>query len=82
MKSTVTVAEAQANLPQLLKQLPRQKALTITNHGGIVGFLVSKDRMEVIMETMEILANPKAMKAIRDFEADRSKGKDISILSS
>lgn len=80
MKTTVTTTEAQAQLPRLLKQLPRQKSLTITNHGRIAGFLISKDRMEAIIETMEILANPKAVKAIRDFEAGRSQGKDISSL--
>ena len=80
MKTTVTTTDAQANLPRLLRQLPRQKSLTITNHGRIAAFLVSKDRMEAIIETMEVLANPKAMKAIRDFEAGRSAGKDISCL--
>ena len=78
MKTTVTTTEAQANLPKLLKQLPKQQALTITNHGRIAGFLISKERMEAIIETMEILANPKAMKAIRDFEAGRSQGKDVA----
>lgn len=81
MKSTVTTTEAQANLPRLLKQLPKQKAVTITNHGKIAGFLISKDRMEAIIETMEILSNPKAMKAIQDYESGRSKGKDLSEIS-
>jgi len=69
MKTTVTTTEAQANLPRLLRQPPAKKSLTITSHGRIAGFLVSKDRMEAIIEAMEILANPKAMKAIRDLEA-------------
>jgi prevent-host-death family protein len=80
MKTTVSTTEAQANLPRLLKQLPHTKAVTITNHGRIAGFLVSKDRMEAIIETMEILANPAAMKAITQYESGRSKGKDISCL--
>ena len=80
MKTAVTTTEAQANLPKLLKLLPRQKSLTITNHGRIAAFLVSKDRMEAIIETMEVLANPKAMKAIRNFEKGHSAGKDISRL--
>ncbi len=80
MKTTVTTTEAQATLPRLLKQLPTTKAVTITNHGRIAGFLVSKERMEAIIETMEILANPEAMKAISDFESGASKGKDISCL--
>ena len=80
MKTAVTTTEAQANLPKLLKLLPRQKSLTITNHGRIAAFLVSKDRMEAIIETMEVLANPKAMKAIRNFDKGCSAGKDISCL--
>lgn len=80
MKSTVTTTEAQANLPRLLKQLQKQKSVTITNHGRIAGFLVSKERMEAIIETMEILANPMAMKAIREYEAGTAKGKDTSCL--
>ena len=80
MKNTVTTTEAQAGLPRLLRELPRRRSVTITNHGRIAGFLVSKDRMEAIIETMEILANNEAMKAIADFEADRSRGKDISSL--
>ncbi len=75
MKTTVTTTEAQANLPRLFRQLPKEKAVTITNHGRIAGFLISKDRMEAIIEAMEILANPEAMKAIRDFEAGRSRGR-------
>lgn len=80
MKTTVTTTEAQANLPRLLRQLSSARAVTITNHGRIAGFLVSKERMEAIIETMDILANAEAMKAIADFEAGRSKGKDISCL--
>jgi PHD/YefM family antitoxin component YafN of YafNO toxin-antitoxin module len=80
MKTTVTTTEAQANLPRLLRQLPATSAVTITNHGRIAGFLVSKDRMEAIIETMEILSNPGAMKAVTDFEKGRSKGKDVSCL--
>lgn len=80
MKSTVTTTEAQANLPKLLKQLSAQQAITITNHGRIAGFLISKDRMEAIIETLEIMANPNAMKAIRDFESGKSAGKDVSCL--
>lgn len=80
MKTTFTTTEAQANLPRLLRQLPATRAVTITNHGKIAGFLVSKERMEAIIETMEILANTEAMKAITDFETGRSKGKDISCL--
>lgn len=80
MKTTVTTTEAQANLPRLLKQLPAMKSLTITNHGRIAGFLISRERMEAIIETIEILANPQAMSAIADFESGATSGKDLSCL--
>jgi PHD/YefM family antitoxin component YafN of YafNO toxin-antitoxin module len=80
MKNTVTTTEAQAQLPRLLRQLPARKSVTITSLGRIAGFLVSKGRMEAIIETLELLANPKAMKTIRDFETGRSQGKDIACL--
>jgi PHD/YefM family antitoxin component YafN of YafNO toxin-antitoxin module len=80
VKTTVTTTEAQATLPRLLRQLPAARSVTITNHGRIAGFLVSKERMEAIIETMEILGNPEALQAIVNFEIERSKGKDISCL--
>jgi antitoxin YefM len=76
----VTTTEAQANLPRLLKQLRTQDSVTITNHGRIAGFLLSKERMEAIIETMEIMANDSAMSAIRNYESGSSKGKDVSCL--
>jgi len=43
-------------------------------------YIVSRDRWEAVLETMEIMANPKAMKAIRNHEAGRTKYKDVSCL--
>ena len=36
--------------------------------------------MEAIIETLEIMANPKAMKAIRNYEAGKARMKDVSCL--
>ena len=80
VKSTVTISEARATLPTLMKSLPKQKAVTITNHGRIAGFLISIDRMRAIVETMQILSDREAVKALRDYESGRSKGKDIGVL--
>ena len=46
----------------------------------MVGYLLSPDRMEAILESMEILANPKAMRAIRDYEKGRTKFLPLSSL--
>jgi hypothetical protein len=45
-----------------------------------VAFLVSRERMEAIIETLEIMGNPNAMKTIRAYEAGKVKFKDASCL--
>lgn len=80
MNSTVTVTEAQAQLPRLIRELPKRRAVTVERHGKIAGILISPERMEAIVETMELLANPRAMKAVRDFEAGKTKFKAAACL--
>ena len=54
--------------------------VVITRRDKVVGYLLSPERFEAILETMEILANPEAMKAIRDAEEGKTKYHPISIL--
>jgi PHD/YefM family antitoxin component YafN of YafNO toxin-antitoxin module len=74
MKTMVEIAEAQARLPRLLRG---KKTITICRRGRPVAFLVSCERMESILETLEIQANPKAMRAIR--RAKLGKGNYIPL---
>jgi PHD/YefM family antitoxin component YafN of YafNO toxin-antitoxin module len=46
----------------------------------VVGYLLSPERFEALLETMEILANPEAMKAIRDYESGKTKFYPLSVL--
>jgi antitoxin YefM len=62
MTSSVTVTQARAQLPRLIRQ---KKTVAIRRHGNTEAFLVPRERMEAILETMELLANPEAMTAIR-----------------
>lgn len=71
---TLEIGEAQAQLPRLLRS---KKTVTISRRGETVAFLVSRDRMEGILESLEILSNPSAMKAIR--RARSGKGKYIPL---
>lgn len=45
-----------------------------------VAFLVPRDRMEALLETMEILANPRAMRAIRRDQSGKGKYLPLSAL--
>jgi antitoxin YefM len=62
------VTQAQAGLPHLLKQA-EEALITVTRRNEPVAFLVSRERMEAILETMEILANGEAMELITRHEA-------------
>ena len=80
MKSTVTISELQAQAPSCVRRAEKEGALTIARHGRAVAFLISRERMEAIIESLEIMGNPKAMKAIRDYETGRARMKDVSCL--
>jgi prevent-host-death family protein len=68
MKCTYTITEAQARLPQLVRETAGGGTLAITRHGETAAYLVSKDRLEGMLETLELLANPEVLKAV---ESDR-----------
>jgi len=80
MNSIVTISELQAQAPRLVREAERQGAVTIARHGRTVAFLISRERMEAIIETLEIMGNPKAMKAIRAHEGGKGKFKDAACL--
>ena len=80
MSATYSVTDAQTNLPRLLKNAADGGSIAITRHQETVAYLVSRERMEAIAETLELLGNAAAMKAIRDYEARRMKFVALSSL--
>jgi PHD/YefM family antitoxin component YafN of YafNO toxin-antitoxin module len=72
-ESTVNVTEAQANLPRLLKR----DSFAISRHGKIVGVYLSKDRIEAMIETMELLGDKQFVRALEEFESGKMKFKDF-----
>jgi antitoxin YefM len=80
MASTYSVTEAQSQLPGLIKKAEDGEPVRIRRRDKTVALLVSRERMEAIVETMELLANPKAAKAIADHRAGRTKLLSLSAL--
>lgn len=72
MDSTYSVTRAQANFPKVLRE-SAEGVVTITKHDAPVAFVVSKQRMEAIVETLEILSNPDAVKAIQKAKTGKTK---------
>jgi prevent-host-death family protein len=75
MKKAYTIKEAQRNLAAMVRTAERGELTTITRHNHPVAYVIGAERMGAIAETMEILANPDAMRAIR--AAESGKGKSI-----
>jgi prevent-host-death family protein len=80
MKSTYSISEAQSQLPGLVREAERSGSVTISRHGEAVAYLVSRDRMEAIVETLEILADGRAMKAIADHRGGKLRFRPLSSL--
>jgi PHD/YefM family antitoxin component YafN of YafNO toxin-antitoxin module len=75
LKTTVSVTEAQKQLPRILRS---DNVVAVTRHDTIAGFFVPRERFEALLETMETLANPHAMRAIRKFRARKLKFKSLA----
>jgi len=74
--STVGVAEAQARLPSLVKQ----DSFAISQNGKVVGFYLSKARVEALVESMELLSSPGFNSALKEMESGRMKCYDVAEL--
>ena len=81
MSSTVTISELQAQTPRIVRETERRGMTAVTRHGRIAAFLISKDRVEAMIETMEILSDAQAMKAIRDFDSGKMPMKPVECLN-
>jgi len=72
-RSTYSVTRAKSALPRLLREAESGKCVGIARRGETVAYLLSRRHFEAILETMAILANPRARKAIADHRAGRTR---------
>lgn len=74
MKITYSVSQAQSQLPSLVREAAASSGIYgIKAHDEVRAYLVGRERMEAIIETLEILSNPEAREAIRDYEAGKTE---------
>jgi prevent-host-death family protein len=79
MPDTYNIKTAQKRFSSLVQEA-EEHPVTITRQGQPVVVMMSLERMESIAETMEILADPKAMEAIRKSRDGRAVYHDVSVL--
>lgn len=80
MAATYSVTQAQSQLPSLIREAEEGTPVRIQRRAETVAYVVSRDRMEAIVETMELLANPEAMRAIAAHRKGRAKLLPLSAL--
>ena len=80
MTNQYSVEEAQVGLPRILREAEEQ-TVVITHRGKAVAYLLSPERFEAMLETMEIMSNPAAMEAIRDYKSGKTKFMPLDVLN-
>jgi len=73
---TITVTKAQSGLPKLCRS---KKPVLITTHHAPVSVLLPIEEYEALMETMDLLSNPKAMRALRAAKAGKLKYQKLDL---
>jgi len=74
--SIVNVTEAQAKLNKLIDQ----DSFAISRHGKVVGVYLSRDRIEALIETMELLGDPEFTRALKEYKTGKMKVYDAAEL--
>jgi len=57
--------------------LLKRDSFAITRHGKIAGVYLSRDRIEALVETMELLSEPEFVDALREYESGKMRFRDI-----
>ena len=79
MINTVNLKELRPELPRVIERIDRRlDRFVITKRGRPIAVMLSVDDYDSLMETLDILADPKAMAGLRKGEHDIRKGRTRS----
>jgi PHD/YefM family antitoxin component YafN of YafNO toxin-antitoxin module len=73
---TLSVSKAQSGLPKLCRN---KKAILITTHEKPISVLLPIEDYEALIETMDLLANPAAMRTLRAAKAGKLKYRRLNL---
>lgn len=79
--TAVPVGEARDHLSELLGEVERtHERVTITRHGRPIAVVLSPEDLESLEETVDLLATPGALAAIREGAAEIASGLRVSLV--
>ena len=73
MNSTYTIATGQRAFPLLVKKAEAGELAVVTRHEKPVAYVISAERMDGLLETLELLANPKFAAALKRYRSGKAK---------
>ncbi len=76
MSDTYSIAEAQSNLPKLCRS---HKRFVIARRDKPVYVAMPIEDFDALLETMELLSNPKAMKTLRAAKAGKLAYRELNL---
>lgn len=68
-----SIAKGQSQFPALVRAAQRRGVATITKHDEPVAYLVSREKWESILETMELLADEGFQRQLKSMRAGKVK---------
>jgi len=79
MTHTITLKELRPELPSVFEQIDKKwERFVVTRHGKPAVVMMSVEDYESLMETLDILTDPKAVKNLKKGEEDLRKGRTRS----
>jgi prevent-host-death family protein len=73
------ITEVKRELLPLIKKIQRlQESIAITRNGRPAAVLLSMDEYEGLLETIEILSNPRLLKLLRKSKKELDRGKLVA----
>ena len=73
MKTSYSIAAGQKNFPEVVAASEKGEPIPIERHGETVAYVISKDRFDAVLETMELLSNQEFVDTFRTYEAGETK---------
>lgn len=80
MKRSYSIAAGQKSFPEVVAASEKGQPIPIERHGETVAYVVSKERFDAMLETMELLSNPEFVKTLRIYEAGKTKWRALEDL--
>ncbi len=76
MTHTITLKELRPDLPNVFEQIDKKwERYIVTRHGKPSVVMMSVEDYESLMETLDILTDPKAVKSLKQGKEDLRKGR-------